>query len=177
MPTVRDRIVQQALLTVLHQILEPQFEVSSFAYRPGRSYLGAVRQVKYWHQQGYEWVLDADLVQYFDQLNHKRLFAEVAERVDEPRFLTLVQAWVGAGIHTETGLILPKKGIPQGSVISPILANVYLDDFDEAFLKGQVKLVRFADDFLLLARSEQALLKGAGAGGEAAGHDGLNASP
>jgi CRISP-associated protein Cas1 len=158
-PTVRDRVVQQALLTVLHQILEPQFEASSFAYRPGRSYLGAVRQVKYWHQQGYEWVLDADLVQYFDQLNHDRLFAEVAERVDEPRFLALVEAWVGAGIHTETGLILPKKGIPQGSVISPILANVYLDDFDEAFLKGQVKLVRFADDFLLLARSEQSLLK------------------
>lgn len=158
-PTVRDRIVQQALLTVLHQILEPQFEGSSFAYRPGRSYLGAVRQVKYWHQQGYEWVLDADLVQYFDELNHERLFAEVAERVAEPRFLELVQGWVGAGIHTETGLILPQKGIPQGSVISPILANVYLDDFDEAFLKGQVKLVRFADDFLLLARSEQALLK------------------
>lgn len=161
-PTVRDRIVQQALLTVLHQILEPQFEVSSFAYRPGRSYLGAVRQVKYWHQQGYEWVLDADLVQYFDQLNHDRLFAEVAERVAETRFLTLVEAWVGAGIHTESGLILPKKGIPQGSVISPILANVYLDDFDEAFLKGQVKLVRFADDFLLLAKSEQVLLKARG---------------
>jgi CRISP-associated protein Cas1 len=161
-PTVRDRIVQQALLTVLHQILEPQFEGSSFAYRPGRSHLGAVRQVHHWHQQGYEWVLDADLVQYFDQLNHDRLFAEVAERVDEPRFLALVRAWVGAGIHTESGLILPKKGIAQGSVISPILANVYLDDFDEAFLKGQVKLVRFADDFLLLARSEKALLKAQG---------------
>lgn len=158
-PTVRDRIVQQALLTVLHQILEPQFEAASFAYRPGRSYLGAVRQVKYWHQKGYEWVLDADLVQYFDQLNHERLFAEVAERVAVPRFLELVQAWVGAGIHTESGLILPQKGIPQGSVISPILANVYLDDFDEAFLRGQVKLVRFADDFVLLAKSQQVLLK------------------
>jgi CRISPR-associated protein Cas1 len=158
-PTVRDRIVQQALLTVLHQILEPQFEASSFAYRPGRSYLSAVRQVQYWQRQGYEWVLDADLVQYFDQLNHDRLFAEVAERVAEPPFLKLIQGWLGAGIHTEAGLILPQRGIPQGAVISPILANVYLDDFDEAFLRGQTKLVRFADDFVVLARSEKALLK------------------
>lgn len=91
-PTVRDRIVQQALLTVLHQILEPQFEAASFAYRPGRSYLGAVRQVQHWKRQGYEWVLDADLLQYFDQLNHDRLFAEVAERVAEPKFLQLIRA-------------------------------------------------------------------------------------
>ncbi|NJR55401.1 MAG: CRISPR-associated endonuclease Cas1 [Acaryochloris sp. CRU_2_0] len=156
-PTLRDRLVQQALLSILHQILEPQFESSSFAYRPGKSYLTAVRQIRHWHHQGYEWVLDADLVKYFGELNHQRLIAEVAERVHEPKFLDLVQAWISVGTYTKQGIILPEKGLPQGAIISPILANVYLDDFDEAFLGHQAKLVRFSDDFVLLARSKKTI--------------------
>jgi CRISPR-associated endonuclease Cas1 len=114
-PTVRDRIVQQALLNLLHPILEPQFEESSFAYRPGRSYKGAVRQVDQWRKRGYDWVLDADLVKYFDNVQHSRLLAELDERVHDPAVGKLVDQWIRSGISTASGLILPEKGIPQGS--------------------------------------------------------------
>jgi CRISP-associated protein Cas1 len=153
-PTVRDRIVQQALLNLLHPILEPQFEQSSFAYRPGRSYKGAVRQVESWRNQGYDWILDADVVKYFDNIQHSRLFAELQERVHDPAVGKLVERWIGSGVATAAGLILPDKGIPQGSVVSPILANVYFDDFDEAVEEAGLKLVRYADDFLVLAKSQ-----------------------
>lgn len=152
-PTVRDRIVQQALLNLLHPILEPQFEESSFAYRPGRSYKTAVRQVEQWRQQGYDWVLDADVVKYFDNIQHDRLLAELQERVHDPAVGALVERWIGSGETTAAGLILPTKGIPQGSVVSPILANVYFDDFDEAIAAAGLKLVRYADDFVVLAKS------------------------
>jgi CRISPR-associated protein Cas1 len=153
-PTVRDRIVQQALLNLLHPILEPQFEECSFAYRPGRSYKSAVRQVEQWRQQGYDWVLDADVVKYFDNIQHARLFAELQERVHDPAMGKLVEHWIGSGVVTAGGLILPSKGIPQGSVVSPILANVYFDDFDEAIEDAGFKLVRYADDFVILAKSK-----------------------
>lgn len=153
-PTVRDRIVQQALLNLLHPILEPQFEASSFAYRPGRSYKGAVRQVEQWRNQGYDWILDADVVKYFDNIQHSRLYAELQERVHDPGVGRLVERWMSSGVVTASGLILPRQGVPQGSVISPILANVYLDDFDEAIEDTGLKLVRYADDFVVLARSK-----------------------
>ena len=153
-PTVRDRIVQQALLNILHPILEPQFEPCSFAYRPGRSHLLAVRQVEQWRDRGYEWVLDADIVQFFDQIQHPRLFAEIEERLPDPRLLEFLHAWVTVGVLTPEGIVFPNKGIPQGAVISPILANVYLDDLDEALIALGHKVVRFADDFVLLARTE-----------------------
>lgn len=169
-PTVRDRIVQQALLNVLHPLLEPQFEDCSFAYRPGRSHLAAVRQVRDWHQQGYEWLLDADLVKYFDNVQHDRLVGEVLERLVQKPLLTgidsaselmvsLIESWLSVGVATKEGLVLPSKGIPQGAVVSPILANVYLDDFDEILLAAGLKLVRYADDFLILGRSEGQIIQ------------------
>ena len=159
-PTVRDRIVQQALLQVLHPVMEPQFEECSFAYRPGRSHLAAVRQVGLWRDRGYEWVLDADVVNYFGEIGHARLFAEVKERINQPWLLALVEAWVGAGLLTQGGILLPIEGVPQGSPISPILSNIYLDDFDQALSGQGWKLVRFADDFVLMARSRQQLGEG-----------------
>jgi CRISP-associated protein Cas1 len=153
-PTVRDRIVQQALLNLLHPILEPQFEESSFAYRPGRSYKGAVRQVEIWQERGYDWLLDADVVKYFDNVQHLRLLAELQERVHDSAVGELVERWIDSGVTTAEGLILPEKGIAQGSVVSPILANVYLDDFDEAVTEAGLKLVRYADDFVVLAKSK-----------------------
>jgi CRISP-associated protein Cas1 len=152
-PTVRDRIVQQALLNVLHPILEPQFEDCSFAYRPGRSYQAAVRQVDHWRKRGYDWVLDADVVKYFDQVQHRRLYAELQERVHDPNVGELVAQWLTSGVMTAGGLVLPERGIPQGAVVSPILANVYLDDFDEAIEGAGLKLVRYADDFVVLAKT------------------------
>ncbi|MEM1253273.1 MAG: CRISPR-associated endonuclease Cas1 [Cyanobacteria bacterium P01_H01_bin.21] len=164
-PTVRDRIVQQALLNVLHPLLEPQFETCSFAYRPGRSHLMAAQQVHTWQRRGYQWVLDADLVKYFDNVRHERLLSEVAERLPTETDLTdvvlaLVEDWMSVGVLTKQGLILPQKGIPQGSVVSPILANVYLDDFDEIMLAAGLKLVRYADDFVLLGKTQGQIERG-----------------
>lgn len=158
-PTVRDRIVQQALLLVLHPVLDPQFENSSFAYRPGRSHQQAVIQVTAWGRRGYEWVLDADIVKYFDNVGHDRLLSEVRERLDYPRGLELIEDWIEVGTMTKSGLVLPEKGIPQGAVVSPILANVYLDDFDEYVAEMPWKLVRYADDFLVLGRNRKHILQ------------------
>ena len=159
-PAVRDRIVQQALLQVLHPLMEEEFEPSSFAYRPGRSHLKAVRQVAKWRDSGYDWVLEADIVKYFNNIQHDRLVDEVRERLNAPWVLALVKAWVEAGVLTKGGIVLPQKGVPQGAVISPLLANIYLDDFDYRLTSLGHKLVRFADDFVLLARSRQRLLAG-----------------
>ena len=153
-PTVRDRLVQQALLNLLHPILEPQFESCSFAYRPGRSHLVAVRQVIHWRDQGYEWVVDGDIVRFFDNVQHDRLVAEMAERLNDSFVLGLIRQWLAVGVLTQTGIIFPKKGIAQGSVVSPIFANVYLDDLDEQFNETDVKLVRFSDDFVVLTRTQ-----------------------
>lgn len=194
-PAVRDRILQQALLNVLHPIFEPQFEPCSFAYRPGRSHRLAVEQITAWQRRGYDWVLDADIVKYFDHIRHDRLLAEVAERLpkkaaekvadsrpqDERQsfqtqhphaqsvpplpftlypsafidlVLHLVEQWMSVGVLTPDGLWLPEQGIPQGSVVSPILANVYLDDFDEAISATNLKLVRYADDFVVLGKRQ-----------------------
>ena len=157
-PTVRDRIVQQALLNVLHPVMEPQFEPESFAYRLGRSHKLAVEKVTAWHRQGYEWLLDADIVSYFDHVGHERLLSEVKERLGSGEFsemvLWLVGLWTVVPTLMPQGLVLPTKGLPQGAVVSPILANIYLDDFDEALQKSDFKLVRFADDFVVMGKSQ-----------------------
>lgn len=154
-PTIRDRIVQQALLQVLHPLMEQEFAPSSFAYRPGRSHLMAVEAVARWHDRGYEWVLDADIVKYFDRIAHARLLAEVQERINQPWLLALIEAWVKAGKLTKAGLVLPQRGVPQGAVISPLLSNIYLDDFDELLQQQGLKLVRYADDFVVMTRTRQ----------------------
>ncbi|MCY7273937.1 MAG: CRISPR-associated endonuclease Cas1, partial [Phormidesmis sp. CAN_BIN44] len=153
-PTVRDRLVQQALLNLLHPILEPQFEQCSFAYRPGRSHLAAVRQVSHWRDRGYEWVVDGDIVKFFDQVQHDRLIAEVAERLNDSFVLGLIRQWLSVGVLTQAGIVFPEKGIAQGAVVSPIFANVYLDDLDEQLSAMDVKLVRFSDDFVILTRTQ-----------------------
>jgi CRISPR-associated protein Cas1 len=154
-PTVRDRLVQQALLNILHPIFEPQFEPCSFAYRPGRSHLAAVRRVIQWRDRGYHWLLDGDIVKYFDNVNRDRLLAEVAERLPDPYILELIRSWLWVGVLTQEGIVFLDKGIAQGSVVSPILANIYLDDLDEHLSTTDLKLVRFADDFLILARTRK----------------------
>lgn len=154
-PTVRDRLVQQALLQVLHPLIEPHFEPLSYAYRPGRSHRLAAEQVGVWRDRGYTWVLEADIVRYFERIRHPRLLAEVQERIDVPWVLALVDLWITTGKLTPAGIVLPTLGIPQGSPISPMLANVYLDDLDEAMAQPGWILVRYADDFVVLARSQE----------------------
>jgi CRISPR-associated protein Cas1 len=158
-PTVRDRIIQQALLQILHPIVEADFEDCSFAYRPHRSHQMAALTVAKWRDQGYDWVLDGDIVKYFDNILHKRLIEELKESVDLAWLVTLINAWITVPVLTEDGLIIPPKGIPQGAVISPLLANVYLDDFDEIVSDSDLKLIRYADDFVVLSRSRKRILQ------------------
>ncbi len=158
-PTVRDRIVQQALLNVLHPLMERKFSSASFAYRPNLSYINAVEKIAEWRDLGYLWVLDADIVKFFDSIDHRRLLKEVRLHLDNPRILCLIKSWIAAGVLTEEGVVLPQKGIPQGAVISPLLANIYLHEFDVLLTATDLKLVRYADDFLVLARTQERILQ------------------
>jgi len=158
-PTVRDRIVQQALLNVLHPLLERKFSSASFAYRPNLSYINAVEKIAEWRDLGYLWVLDADIVKFFDSIDQRRLLQEVRLHLDNPRILCLIKSWIAAGVLTEEGVVLPQKGIPQGAVISPLLANIYLHEFDELLTATDLKLVRYADDFVVLARTQERILQ------------------
>ncbi|MDF5710440.1 MAG: reverse transcriptase domain-containing protein [Nostoc sp. S4] len=158
-PIVRDRIVQQALLNVLYPIMEAKFSAASFAYRPNLSYLNAVEKVADWRDDGYSWVLDADIVKFFDNIDHQRLLKQVRIHIDNPGILCLIKSWISVGVLTEEGLVLPQKGIPQGAVISPMLANIYLHEFDEWIAATDLKLVRYADDFLILSSTQERILQ------------------
>ena len=158
-PTVRDRIVQQALLNVLVPLVEPTFSDCSFAYRPNRSIVQAVEKIAYWRDQGYCWILDADLVKYFDNIDHQILLFQLRQHINHPGILCLVKAWISSGILTSKGLKIPAKGIPQGAVVSPLLANIYLDKFDRAICCDDLKLVRYADDFLVLGKNRNIILQ------------------
>ncbi|WP_414581644.1 group II intron reverse transcriptase/maturase [Scytonema sp. PCC 10023] len=158
-PTVRDRIVQQALLNILYPLMEEKFSPASFAYRPNLSYLNAVEKIADWRDMGYHWVLDADIVKFFDNIDHNRLLKEVRLHIDNPGILCLIKSWISVGVLTAEGLVLPQKGIPQGAVISPILANIYLHEFDEWVSATDLKLVRYADDFLVLSRTQERILQ------------------
>lgn len=154
-PCVRDRIVQQALLNVLHPSIDSQLSPTSFAYRPQVSYLQAVEAVAQCREQGYEWVLDADIVKYFDNIDREILLQKLRQYLDRSGILCLIKSWLATGISTKTGLIFPERGIPQGAVISPLLANIYLDKFDrDVTASGDLRLVRYGDDFVVMARTQ-----------------------
>lgn len=158
-PTVRDRIVQQALLNVLGPLVEQTFSPCSFAYRPNRSIVKAVKKIAHWRDRGYHWILDADIVKYFDSIDHQILLIELRQHVNHPGILCLIKAWISSDILTKNGLEIPSKGIPQGAVVSPLLANIYLDKFDRAIASSDLQLVRYADDFLLLGKSQNRILQ------------------
>lgn len=158
-PTVRDRIVQQALLNILSPFMEDKFSPASFAYRPNLSYLNAVEKIAEWRDLGYHWVLDADIVKFFDNIDHHRLLKQVRLHIDHPRILCLIKSWISVGVLTEAGVVVSQKGIPQGAVISPLLANIYLHEFDELVTATDLKLVRYADDFIVLAPTQERILQ------------------
>jgi CRISP-associated protein Cas1 len=153
-PTVRDRIVQQALVNVLNPLIEPRLSPVSFAYRPQVSYLLAVEAVAQGREEGYGWVLDADIVKYFDNIDRTILLRKVQAYGVMPELLALIESWIGGGIITKAGTLFPRVGIPQGAVVSPILANIYLDDFDRSITDtAGLRLVRYGDDFVVLAHT------------------------
>ena len=152
---MRDRIVQGALRHVLEPIFEADFAEHSYGIRPGRGAKDALRRVDTLLQAGHHWVVDADLKSYFDTIPHARLMALVKARVADGRVLALVESFLRAGVLEATkGWQPTERGTPQGGVISPLLANLYLTPLDHQMAAAGYEMVRYADDFVILCRTE-----------------------
>lgn len=158
-PTVRDRVIQTAVAQTLAPLLEAEFEECSYAYRQGRSVRMAVERIASLQRQGYTWVVEADIERFFDTIPHAPLLARLDVLVDgDAELVALVRQWLTAPVRDEqAGTLTPVtgRGIPQGSPLSPALANLYLDHLDEALIDADHALVRYADDFVVLARSRE----------------------
>jgi len=158
-PTVRDRVVQTALRNVLEPIFEHTFAAHSYGFRPQRSAKDALRRVDELLNAGLIWVVDADLKSYFDTIPHEQLRACVEERIADGRVLELLDAFLDQdvlGEMREPVAVEPETGTPQGAVISPLLANIYLNPLDHLMAARGWEMVRYADDFVILCRSEAA---------------------
>ena len=154
-PAVRDRIVQGALRHVLEPIFETDFAGHSYGFRPGRGAKDALRRVDTLLKAGHDWVVDADLKSYFDTIPHDRLLTLVQERVADGRVLALVESFLRAGVMEESKGWQPTgRGTPQGGVVSPLLANLCLNPLDHQMEKAGWEMVRYADDFVILCRSQ-----------------------
>jgi RNA-directed DNA polymerase len=156
-PAVRDRVVQQALLNILQPIFDQEFHPSSYGYRPGRSPHQAIAKAsQFIRRYGLRWVADMDLSRCFDTLNHALILKSFRRKIADGSILELVRMFLQGGVMTGEGWQASETGSPQGGVISPLIANVYLDAFDQ-FMKGRgYRIVRFADDILILTRSKSA---------------------
>ena len=153
-PTVRDRVVQTALRSVLEPIFERDFAEHSYGFRPGRGCKDALRRVDRLVKAGYTHVVDADLKSYFDTIPHDRLLERVRAKVSDGRVLALIEAFLEAGVLDGLETWTPERGTPQGAVISPLLSNIYLDPLDHLMAERGFEMVRYADDFVILCRSD-----------------------
>jgi RNA-directed DNA polymerase len=153
-PTVKDRIVQAALKMVIEPIFEVQFRPGSFGFRPGRGRKDALREVDRLLKEGYTHVVDADLKGYFDTIPHDRLMALVEGSISDGRVLSLIESFVHQDIMTEAARWQPDAGTPRGAVLSPLLANLYLHPLDLLMEQSGYRMVRYADDFVILCASE-----------------------
>ena len=154
-PSVRDRVVQAAVRLVIEPIFEHRFHDNSFGFRPGRGCKDALREIDRLLRDGYTYVIDADIKGYFDSIDHERLLAEANRDVADGRVLKLLEKFLNQPVLEDLALWQPTEGTPQGAVISPLLANIFLDplDFKINGLKDAV-MIRYADDFIVLCRSQ-----------------------
>jgi RNA-directed DNA polymerase len=152
-PTVKDRIVQTALRMAIEPIFETQFREGCYGFRPGRGCKDALREVDRLLKEGYAHVVDADLKSYFDTIPHDRLMAQVAEKISDGRILSLIEGFLRQDVMKEMERWTPTAGTPQGAVISPLLANIYLHPLDLMMEQGGYRMVRYADDFVILCRT------------------------
>jgi RNA-directed DNA polymerase len=155
-PIVLDRLVQQSTAQVLTPIFDPGFSVSSFGFRPGRSAHDAVRQLREYLREGYRIAVDIDLAKFFDTVNHDLLMHFVSKKVRDKRVLSLIGRYLRAGVMVSGRLEKTTKGVPQGGPLSPLLANILLDNLDKELEKRGHKFVRYADDFVILVKSQRA---------------------
>jgi group II intron reverse transcriptase/maturase len=152
-PTIYDRVCQQALLNRLEPIFEPVFDEANFGYRRGRSTKDAMRKVWKEIQGGREWIVDADLKDFFGSVDHEKLLTLVAQRIADGRVLRLIRAMLKAGSYGQGRLFPSERGTPQGSVVSPLLSNILLTPFDQEMRRKGYQLTRFADDWVVTCTS------------------------
>src|SRR5438309_5722677 len=157
-PTVKDRIVQTALKMVIEPIFETQFRPGSYGFRPGRSCKDALREVDRLLKEGFTHVVDADLKSYFDTIPHDKLMARVGETISDGRVLTLIEGFLRQEIMSDMACWQPTTGTPQGAVLSPLLANIYLHPLDLLMEENGWRMVRYAADFVILCATEDEAL-------------------
>jgi group II intron reverse transcriptase/maturase len=155
-PTVTDRTIQQAMAQQMIPIFEPLFSDGSFGYRPGRSAKDAILKVKEYAEQGYTYAVSLDLSKYFDTLNHTILVNLLRKEIKDERVIQMVKRYLRSGVMENGVVVDTEEGSPQGGNLSPLLANVYLNEFDQEYQKRGVPCIRYADDIVLLAKSERA---------------------
>ena len=152
-PTIRDRVIQQRLKDILEPIFDPHFSEQSYGYRPGRSAHDAMEEIKTLREQ-YDWVVDADIKGFFDNVDHDILIDLVNERVSDGSILRLIRLFLEAGVKYDGAIHETSKGTPQGAVISPLLANIYLNHLDRRLEEAGLPFVRYADDFVVFCGSK-----------------------
>ena len=155
-PTVIDRIIQQAIAQVISPIYEPLFSDGSYGYRPHRSAQQAIQKVRDYAEEGYKYAVSLDLTKYFDTLNHDLLMNMLREQIQDKRVIDLIKKYLKSGVMENGVVVKTEEGSPQGGNLSPLLANVYLNRFDHEFEGRGVRVIRYADDIVLLAKSRRA---------------------
>jgi len=154
-PTIKDRIVQGAIKMALEPIWEKEFLETSYGFRPERGAYGAIQEVSQHIAEGYTFVVDADIEGYFDNIPHERLMQMVTTKIADSKVLQLIEEFLTAGIVEEMKEWTPEKGTPQGGVLSPLLANIYLHPLDVRMKQRGYRMVRYADDFVILCQNEE----------------------
>ena len=158
-PTVVDRVIQQGIAQKLQNIWEPQFSDSSYGYRPKRSGQQAIEKVKEYAEEGYRYAVSVDLSKYFDTLNHELLMNLLHRKIQDMRILRIIKKYLKSGVMGNGVVSKTEEGSPQGGPLSPLLANIYLDELDKELEARGHRFARYADDLIILCRSKRAALR------------------